>query len=60
MNSKDIVCELMDEWEAAKDEIKRLREENKRLLDRCISLVEGVERLRELLKIQEELSDESK
>ena len=42
------------------EEVKRLREENKRLLDRCISLVEGVERLRELLKIQEELSDESK
>jgi hypothetical protein len=41
----------------AADEIERLREENnnccsesKRLLDRCISLAEGVETLRELLK----------
>ncbi len=34
----------------AAGEIERLLEENKRLLDRCISLVEGVERLRELLK----------
>ena len=31
----------------AAGEIERLLEENKRLLDRCISLVEGVERLRE-------------
>ena len=32
------------------EEVKRLREENKRLLDRCISLAKGVESLRELLK----------
>jgi len=34
----------------AAGEIERLLEENKRLLDRCISLAEGVESLRELLK----------
>ena len=36
------------------EEIERLSEENKRLLDRCISLAEEIERLRK------EVSDESK
>ena len=41
-------CRSSEQYEAKLEaEIKRLREENKRLLDRCISLVEQIERLRE-------------
>ena len=57
MNRKDEEIEDWEDFETmdeARNEIKRLREEsnnwcseNKRLLDRCISLVEQIERLRE-------------
>ena len=42
--------EMSDELSKKDEENQRLSEENKRLLDRCISLAEGVESLRELLK----------
>ena len=53
MNRKDGEIEGWEDFETideARNEVKRLREESKKLLDRCISLVEGVESLRELLK----------
>ena len=53
MNRKDGEIEDWEDFETideARNEVKRLREENKQLLDRCISLAEGVESLRELLK----------
>jgi len=46
----EIINDLRDEIERLREENNNWCSENKRLLDRCISLAEGAESLRELLK----------